>query len=130
MSVQVVFSDRESAGQVVSNYAAEHGFDILVLGRRGDGAHLRSRLGRVAGMAAQTCSIPVLLLSAPCAGPADERSGQFSTPSCRCRSFCAAGDMFNGRPVYREILDRARSAGLSGATGRSRSALVSGVLPG
>jgi nucleotide-binding universal stress UspA family protein len=65
MSVQVVFSDRESAGQVVSNYAAEHGFDILVLGRHGDGAHLRSRLGRVADRAAQTCSVPVLLLSAP-----------------------------------------------------------------
>jgi nucleotide-binding universal stress UspA family protein len=65
MSVQIVFSDQESPGQVVSNYAAEHGFDILVLGRRGDGAHLRSRLGRVAGMAAKTCSVPVLLLSAP-----------------------------------------------------------------
>jgi nucleotide-binding universal stress UspA family protein len=65
MSVQVVFSDRESAGQVVSKYAAEHGFDILVLGRHGDGAHLRSRLGRVADMAAQTCTVPVLLLSAP-----------------------------------------------------------------
>jgi PII-like signaling protein len=30
--------------------------------------------------------------------------------------FLRAGDMFNGRPVYREIIDRARSAGLSGAT--------------
>lgn len=65
MSVQVVFSDRKSAGQVVSSYAAEHGFDVLVLGRHGDGAHRRSRLGRVADLAAHTCSVPVLLLSAP-----------------------------------------------------------------
>ena len=30
--------------------------------------------------------------------------------------FLRAGDTFNGRPLYREIVDRARSAGLSGAT--------------
>lgn len=65
MSVQVVFSDRESAGQVVSGYAAEHGFDMLVLGRHGDGVRPRSRLGRVADVAAHACSVPVLLLSAP-----------------------------------------------------------------
>lgn len=64
-SVQVVFSDRESAGQVVSEYAVEHGFDMLVLGRHGDGARRRSRLGRVADIAAQACPVPVLLLSAP-----------------------------------------------------------------
>lgn len=65
MSVQVVFSDRESAGQVVSGYAAEHGFDMLVVGRHGDGVRPRSRLGRVADAAAHSCSVPVLLLSAP-----------------------------------------------------------------
>jgi len=64
MSVQVVFSDRESAGQVLTGYAAEHGFDMLVLGRHGDGVHLRSRLGRVADLAAHGCSVPLLLLSA------------------------------------------------------------------
>ncbi len=64
MSVQVVYSDDGSAGQVVSDYAEQHGFDILVLGRHGDGAHRKSRLGRVAGRAAQACSVPVLLLSA------------------------------------------------------------------
>lgn len=37
MSVQVVLSHGESAGQVVTDYAAAHGFDILVLGRHGDG---------------------------------------------------------------------------------------------
>ena len=30
--------------------------------------------------------------------------------------FMRAGDMFAGRPLYREILDRARGAGLRGAT--------------
>jgi len=64
-SVQVVFSDRPNPGQVVSDYAAEHGFDILVLGRRGDGTTRRSRLGRVADTAAHGCQVPVLLLSAP-----------------------------------------------------------------
>jgi nucleotide-binding universal stress UspA family protein len=66
MSAQVVFSaDRDYPGQVVTDYAAEHGFDILVLGRHGDGTRRRSRLGRVADMAAQGCPVPVLLLSSP-----------------------------------------------------------------
>ena len=30
--------------------------------------------------------------------------------------FLRAGDMFGGRPLYREIIDRARTAGLSGAS--------------
>jgi PII-like signaling protein len=30
--------------------------------------------------------------------------------------FLRAGDLFHGRPLYQEIIDRARSAGLSGAT--------------
>ncbi|MGB6456378.1 MAG: universal stress protein [Streptosporangiaceae bacterium] len=64
MSVQVVYSDHDSPGQVVTAYAEEHGFDILVLGRHGDGARRKSRLGRVADRAAQDCSVPVLLLSA------------------------------------------------------------------
>ncbi|HUB39002.1 MAG TPA: universal stress protein [Streptosporangiaceae bacterium] len=64
MSIQVVHADRDSAAQVVIDYAEQHGFDILVLGRHGDGAHRKSRLGRVADRAAQGCSVPVLLLSA------------------------------------------------------------------
>lgn len=65
LSIQIVFSDRENAGRVVSGYAAEHGFDMLVVGRHGDGLRPRSRLGRVADVAAHTCSVPVLLLTAP-----------------------------------------------------------------
>lgn len=64
-SVQVIHSDQASPGKVVSDYAEEHGFDILVLGRHGDGARRKSRLGRVADHAAQECMVPVLLLSAP-----------------------------------------------------------------
>jgi nucleotide-binding universal stress UspA family protein len=63
-SVAVVQSDRDSPGQIVTGYAEQHGFDILVLGRHGDGAHRKTRLGRVADRAAQACSVPVLLLSA------------------------------------------------------------------
>lgn len=63
-SVAVVYSDRDSPGQIVTEYAEQHGFDILVLGRHGDGARSKARLGRVADRAAQACSVPVLLLSA------------------------------------------------------------------
>lgn len=63
-SVQVIHSEA-SPDKVVTDYAEEHGFDILVLGRHGDGARRKSRLGRVAHHAAQECMVPVLLLSAP-----------------------------------------------------------------
>jgi len=65
VSAQVVFSDRDDLGQTVTGYAAEHGFDVLIVGRHGDGARRRSRLGRVADTAVQGCPVPVLLLSAP-----------------------------------------------------------------
>lgn len=63
-SVAVVYSDHDSPGHIVTEYAEQHGFDILVLGRHGDGARRKTRLGRVADQAAQACSVPVLLLSA------------------------------------------------------------------
>jgi nucleotide-binding universal stress UspA family protein len=52
-------------GRTVCAYAAEHGFDLLVLGRHGDGGGLRARLGRVAETAARGSAVPVLLLGAP-----------------------------------------------------------------
>jgi nucleotide-binding universal stress UspA family protein len=64
MSVQVVCTDGDSPGQVVNRYAAEHGFDVLVLGRHGDGRRRKARLGQVADQAVQACPVPVLLLSA------------------------------------------------------------------
>ncbi len=63
MSAQVVYADRDTPAQVVTRYAAEHGFDVLVLGRHGDGRRRKSRLGQVADCAVQSCPVPVLLLS-------------------------------------------------------------------
>jgi nucleotide-binding universal stress UspA family protein len=64
MTAHVVYADGRSPGKVVTDYAAEHGFDVLVLGRHGDGRRRKSRLGQVADTAVQACSIPVLLMSA------------------------------------------------------------------
>ncbi len=46
------------------DHATEHGFDLLVVGRHGDGGVLHSRLGHVAEAAAREGRIPVLLISA------------------------------------------------------------------
>ncbi len=62
-SVKVVYADRDDPGRVVTDYAAQHGFDMLVLGRHGDGAR-RKKLGRVADAAIEASGVPVLLLSA------------------------------------------------------------------
>jgi nucleotide-binding universal stress UspA family protein len=43
-------------------YATEHGFDLLVLGRHGDGGVLHPRLGRVAEAAVKDSTVPVLLV--------------------------------------------------------------------
>jgi nucleotide-binding universal stress UspA family protein len=48
----------------VCDYAVEHGFDLLVVGRHGDGGLVHPKLGHVAETAAKTCKIPVLLVSA------------------------------------------------------------------
>jgi len=52
------------AARALCDHAAEHGFDLLVLGRHGDGGVLHTRLGHVAEAAARTSRIPVLLVSA------------------------------------------------------------------
>jgi nucleotide-binding universal stress UspA family protein len=64
MSAQVVYADDRSLGKVVTDYAAEHGFDVLVLGRHGGGRRREARLGQVADIAAHSCRVPVLLLRA------------------------------------------------------------------
>ncbi len=46
------------------DHATEHGFDLLVLGRHGDGGILHPKLGHVAEAAARASRIPVLLVSA------------------------------------------------------------------
>jgi nucleotide-binding universal stress UspA family protein len=59
---------RTAAGRQVARslcgYATEHGFDLLVLGRHGDGGLLHPRLGRVAAEAAKASEVPVLLVGA------------------------------------------------------------------
>ncbi len=52
------------AAQSLCAYAAEHVFDLLVLGRHGDGGMLHPRVGRVAKAAAVASTVPVLLVSA------------------------------------------------------------------
>ena len=60
VSLHIVEND--DAARAICDYAAEHGFDLLVLGRHGDGGVLRRRLGHVAEAAAKTGKLPVLLL--------------------------------------------------------------------
>lgn len=50
----------------ICEYATEHGFDLLVLGRHGDGGLLHPKLGHIAEAAARSSTIPVLLVSASC----------------------------------------------------------------
>jgi nucleotide-binding universal stress UspA family protein len=64
LSAHVLVDSRQSAGHAVCEYAAEHGFDLLILGRHGETGGRRSRLGRVADEAAQRSRVPLLLLSA------------------------------------------------------------------
>jgi nucleotide-binding universal stress UspA family protein len=53
----------QHAAQLICQYAADHGFDLIVLGRQGQGGLMPHRLGRVADTAARASRIPVLLLS-------------------------------------------------------------------
>jgi nucleotide-binding universal stress UspA family protein len=53
-----------SVATSVCDYAAEHGFDLLVVGRHGDGGLRHPRLGHIAESAARACRVPVLLVSA------------------------------------------------------------------
>ena len=52
------------AARALCDHATEHGFDLLVLGRHGDGGVLHPKLGHVAEAAARASRIPVLLVSA------------------------------------------------------------------
>jgi nucleotide-binding universal stress UspA family protein len=61
MSAQVVYADERKLGQVVTDYATDHGFDVLVLGRQGSGRRRGTRLGQVADYAVLACPVPVLL---------------------------------------------------------------------
>jgi nucleotide-binding universal stress UspA family protein len=53
--------DRRIA-ESICGYAREHDFDLLVIGRHGDGGVLRPKLGHIAQVAAQQSTVPVLLV--------------------------------------------------------------------
>lgn len=55
------FAQSDDAARTVCEYAQQHGFDLLVLGRHGTGGVLHPRLGHVAATAARKSSLPVLL---------------------------------------------------------------------
>ena len=48
----------------ICEFAAEHGFDLLVLGRHGQGGILHPKLGHTAQETARIARVPVLLVSA------------------------------------------------------------------
>jgi nucleotide-binding universal stress UspA family protein len=54
---------RQVAGSIC-DYATEHGFDLLVIGRHGEGGLMHPKLGHIAESAVRSCRIPVLLVSA------------------------------------------------------------------
>lgn len=48
----------------ICEFAAQHGFDLLVLGRHGQGGILHPKLGHIAQETARVARVPVLLVSA------------------------------------------------------------------
>jgi len=62
MSLQ--FGADRHVARTLCGYAAEHGFDLLVVGRRGNGGVVPCKLGHVADATARTRTVPVLLMSA------------------------------------------------------------------
>jgi nucleotide-binding universal stress UspA family protein len=59
--VSLQFAESGDAARTVCEYAHQHGFDLLVLGRHGAGGAFHPRLGHVAATAARKSSLPVLL---------------------------------------------------------------------
>jgi len=59
--VSLEFAESGDAARAVCEYAQQHGFDLLALGRHGTGGVLHPRLGHVAATAARKSSLPVLL---------------------------------------------------------------------
>jgi len=51
--------------EAISDYAAQHGFDLVVMGTRGLGSYTGAALGSVAHGVAERSSVPVLLVGAP-----------------------------------------------------------------
>jgi nucleotide-binding universal stress UspA family protein len=61
--VTLHFAQSGDPARTVCEYAHDHGFDLLVLGRHGVGGLLHPRLGHVAATAARKSALPLLLAS-------------------------------------------------------------------
>jgi nucleotide-binding universal stress UspA family protein len=59
--VSLRFAESADAARAVCQYAEQHAFDLLVLGRHGTGGVLHPRLGHVAATAVRKSSLAVLL---------------------------------------------------------------------
>jgi nucleotide-binding universal stress UspA family protein len=57
----LLFAQSSDPAHAVCEYAQQHGFDLLVLGRHGTGGVLHPRLGHVAAAAARKSGLHVLL---------------------------------------------------------------------
>jgi nucleotide-binding universal stress UspA family protein len=60
--VSLRFAESGDAAGTVCEYASQHEFDLLALGRHGVGGVLHPRLGHVAATAARKAAMPVLLV--------------------------------------------------------------------
>ena len=60
--VSLRFIESGDAASAVCEYASQHEFDLLALGRHGTGGMLHPRLGHVAATAARKAALPVLLV--------------------------------------------------------------------
>ena len=62
--ISLAFTQDSHVSRALCGYATEHGFDMLVLGRHGEGGVLGGKLGHVAEAAVRSAPIPVLVVSA------------------------------------------------------------------
>jgi nucleotide-binding universal stress UspA family protein len=60
--VTLHFAESGDAARTVCEYAQQHGFDLLVVGRHGTGSVLHPRLGHVASAAVKDSRLTVLLV--------------------------------------------------------------------
>jgi nucleotide-binding universal stress UspA family protein len=63
--INLHFAINRHIPDTICRYAAEHGFDLLVLGRHGDGGAVAGKLGHVADAVVRTAGVSLLLVSAP-----------------------------------------------------------------
>ena len=57
-------AESRHVAESLCDYAAGHGFDLLVVGRHGEGGLMHPSLGHIAQFTTRSCTVPVLLVSA------------------------------------------------------------------